>query len=107
MSAIAYVYPVAAIAGDIVRASAIAYIQPMTQAMPLRFRVKEWRETKGWTQQELADRAELRRATVSDIEGHRTQAISLDTLDKLARALDVEPGYLIIRVNEPKKRRGR
>ena len=63
----------------------------------LRIRIREFRDTLGWTQAELAERAGIRRATVNRIENAHVKAIDLDVLDKLARALGCEPGYLIVR----------
>jgi len=64
---------------------------------PLSLRIKEIRQAKGWTQAELARRAGIRRATVNRIENARVKAIDLDVLEKLARALQVDPGYLIVK----------
>jgi transcriptional regulator with XRE-family HTH domain len=40
----------------------------LRSARPIRTYFKEWREWKGWTQQEVADRLETTTATVSRIE---------------------------------------
>ena len=64
---------------------------------PLSLRIKEIRQVKGWTQTELARRAGIRRATVNRIENARVKAIDLEVLEKLAKALDVDPGYLIVK----------
>ena len=64
---------------------------------PLSLRIREVRQVKGWTQAELARRAGIRRATVNRIENARVKAIDLDVLEKLAKALDVDPGYLIVK----------
>ncbi len=64
---------------------------------PLSLRIKEIRKAKGWTQAELARKAGIRRATVNRIENARVKAIDLDVLEKLARALHVDPGYLIVK----------
>lgn len=50
-------------------------------------KVRALREAKGWSQQELALRAELRPATISDIE--RLGTANLATLSKIAAALEV------------------
>jgi transcriptional regulator with XRE-family HTH domain len=49
------------------------------------------------TQAELADRAVVRRATVSRIENSHISAIDMDVLERLADALGVEPGFLVVR----------
>jgi transcriptional regulator with XRE-family HTH domain len=64
---------------------------------PLMLRVRELREALGLTQAELADRARVRRATVNRIENAHVTAIDLEVLDKLADALGVEPGFIIVR----------
>ncbi len=64
---------------------------------PLSLRIREVRQVKGWTQAELARRAGIRRATVNRIENARVKAIDLEVLEKLAKALDVDPGYLIVK----------
>ncbi len=40
----------------------------LKSAKPVRTYFKEWREHKGWTQQELADRMETTKQTVSRVE---------------------------------------
>ncbi len=52
---------------------------------------------RGWSQAELAVRAGVRQATVSNIESGRLKRLDLEVLDKLASALEVDPGYLIVR----------
>ena len=64
---------------------------------PLSLRIREVREIKGWTQTELARRAGIRRATVNRIENARVKAIDLEVLEKLAKALGCDPGYLIVK----------
>lgn len=65
---------------------------------PLVLRVRELREALGLTQAELAERAGVRRATVNRIENARVTAIDLEVLEKIANALGVEPGFIILRV---------
>lgn len=62
---------------------------------PIRIRVKDYRERQGLTQEELAKRAGVRQATVSDYERGRSQRIDLATLEKLAVALGVDAAMLI------------
>ena len=64
---------------------------------PLMLRVRELREALGLTQAELADRAGVRRATVNRIENAHVTAIDLEVLEKIANALRVEPGFIIVR----------
>lgn len=78
-------------------------LQSMLTDMALVFRVREFREVKGWTQAELARRCALRPATLSAIETNSTTGIDLATLEAIADALDVEPGFLIAREPRTKK----
>ncbi len=52
------------------------------------------RETKGWTQEELAHRAELSPVQISRIERGKRE-IRLKTLLTLIAALDIEPSDLL------------
>ncbi len=72
----------------------IPYITDMT---PITLRVKELRVAKGWSQAKLADRAEIRRATVSAIEANQTTGIDFDTLERLGKALGCDPAFLIVK----------
>lgn len=81
---------------DVDRMSATAYAQWMS---PLALRVRELREALGLTQAELAERAGVRRATVNRIENARVTSIDLEVLEKLASALRVEPGFIIVRAS--------
>ena len=64
---------------------------------PLMLRVRELREALGITQAELADRAGVRRATINRIENAHVTAIDLEVLEKIADALRVEPGFIVVR----------
>lgn len=55
--------------------------------------IKTVREAKGWSQEELADRAELHRTYVSGVErGVRNPTVTV--LERLAKALGVKIGKL-------------
>jgi transcriptional regulator with XRE-family HTH domain len=61
------------------------------------FAVKTRRETLGWTQEELADRANLHRTYLSDIErGGRN--VSIINVERLATALKLEISALFLLV---------
>jgi transcriptional regulator with XRE-family HTH domain len=62
---------------------------------PVVLRVRELREARGWSQRELARRAGVRQATLSAIENAQTTGIDFETLERLAKALDVDPAFLI------------
>jgi transcriptional regulator with XRE-family HTH domain len=59
-------------------------------------RIKELRQEKGWSQQLLADHAELERAHLSRLEEGRREA-GLRVLERIARALDVDVEDLVRR----------
>jgi transcriptional regulator with XRE-family HTH domain len=48
-------------------------------------RIRELREAKGLTQQELADRARIRPATLSAMENGHTKGVDFATLDRIAQ----------------------
>jgi transcriptional regulator with XRE-family HTH domain len=53
--------------------------------------VKAAREAKGWSQEELADRARMHRTYVSGIErGIRNPTITV--LERVGKALEIAPG---------------
>lgn len=58
-------------------------------------RIKELREAKGWTQEELATALGYKnRSTINKFEKDICET-RLSTLKKIARALDADPDYLI------------
>ena len=63
---------------------------------PITVRLKELRESRGWSQRELARRADITHATVNRIENGKVASLDLTVLEKLAKALDVDAGYLIV-----------
>ena len=65
---------------------------------PLVLTIRDWRERRGLTQAQLAERVGVRQATISDLETGRSGRIELDLLDRLAQALRCKPGELIGRV---------
>ena len=62
---------------------------------PISIRVRELREGRGWTQAQLCERAGITVVTLSRIENGRTKGIDFETLEKLAKALEVHPAALI------------
>lgn len=63
---------------------------------PIRLRVKELREAKGWSQAELGRRAKVRQAMLSELEAGKRQRIDLSILERLATALEVDPALLLV-----------
>lgn len=64
---------------------------------PLTLRIRELREVKDWSQAELARRSGVDQAIISRLERGETQSINLPNLEKLAKALGCDPGYLIVK----------
>ena len=57
-------------------------------------RVKEWRERRGLTQEQLAEKAKISRGYLARLETAR-QDPKLSTLEKIARALKVDVTKLL------------
>ena len=56
--------------------------------------VRRLREAKGWSQEDYADRADIHRTYVSDIErGRRNPSLTL--IEKLAKPFGIAPGRLL------------
>lgn len=70
-------------------------------------RVKELRAAKGWTQKQLATAANIRPATLNALEKGQTKGIDFDTLERLAVALGVAAGYLIVHDETEKSKRAK
>jgi putative transcriptional regulator len=73
---------------------------------PTRLRIRELRAARGWSQLQLADLAGTRKATLSEMETGKVRRVRLDTIDRLCRALGVQPGELLAWVPEKKGKRG-
>ncbi len=63
---------------------------------PIRLRVQELRTARGWSLRELARRAGIRHATLSRIENGQTSGVDFAVLERLAEALEVDAGYLVV-----------
>lgn len=57
-------------------------------------RVRALRKAKGWSQEELAERARIHRTFVSQIE-RATKSSTIDTVEKIAQALGTTCGELL------------
>lgn len=67
-------------------------------------RVRQLREARGISQEELGFQAGLHRTAVSFIE-RAQRSSTLDTIEKLARALDVDPSQLMPKLRKSPARR--
>lgn len=63
--------------------------------------IRELRERAGLTQVELAARAGTSERAVNHLENGKTRRVDLDLLDRVARALKVQPQSLLRRVRVP------
>ena len=68
---------------------------------PISLRIRELRLAKGWSQSELALRANVTQGTVSRIENHLVTSIELVAFENLAKALNVHPAVLILEQDLP------
>ena len=66
----------------------------MTLIVTFGRNVRQARKDKGWTQEQLAFEAGVKRAYLSEVENGQRN-VSLDVVEKLARALDLEPSTLM------------
>ncbi len=64
---------------------------------PLTVRIKELREVKGWSQAELSRRSGVAQGMISRMENGQVESVHLPGLEKLAKALGCDPGYLIVK----------
>lgn len=71
---------------------------------PLRFRLQELIDEAGTTQSELARKSGVSFSTISKMCRNASAQVSLATLDALSSALGKDPGDLIERVVEKKRR---
>ena len=62
--------------------------------------IRELREARGWSQEQLAGQASLNRSYMGEIE-RATAVPTLATAEKLAHALDVPLSALISRCEQP------
>ncbi len=71
--------------------------------MPTAFRLAEVLEAKGISQSELSRLSGVSFTTINAICGNRTKQVALATLDRIATALRVPPGDLIIQEKGKRK----
>jgi transcriptional regulator with XRE-family HTH domain len=71
---------------------------------PIRLQIRPLREAKGWSQAELARQSDVPQSTISRLEGGDQAAVNLAHLERMADALGVNAGALLLHV--PKGKRG-
>jgi XRE family transcriptional regulator of biofilm formation len=58
-------------------------------------RIQRLREDRGWTQTELAAKAQIKQPVISRLESQVQDSVSSEALKRLARVLGVSADYLI------------
>jgi DNA-binding Xre family transcriptional regulator len=71
--------------------------------MTARFQLSELLAVSGMSQRELARKSGVTLVTINRMCANHTEGVTLRTLDKLAKALDVEPGELIVKAKRSAK----
>ncbi len=64
--------------------------------MTVRIVLKEIRKKQGFSQKRLAESIGMSLQNIQNIEYGEAKSIPLDTLDKLCRALNCQPGELLV-----------
>jgi transcriptional regulator with XRE-family HTH domain len=62
---------------------------------PLEINLRKYRERKNLTQAELGKLADVRQATISDMENGKGRRVDLDVLDRIAKVLGVKATSLL------------
>lgn len=62
----------------------------------LNNRLKEYRESHGMTQEDLAEKTGISRATISRIENNREVNLTMKTIAKIASVFGVEPSIIFM-----------
>jgi DNA-binding XRE family transcriptional regulator len=65
------------------------------KSMHIGERIQRLREERGWTQQELAAKTQIKQPVISRLESQTQQSVSSEALKRLARTLGVTADYLI------------
>lgn len=69
----------------------------MGREIRLKFgkRLRKLRANKGWTQEELAERADIAYKHVQRLEGKTPSPVKIDTVEKLAKAFKISCAKLL------------
>jgi DNA-binding Xre family transcriptional regulator len=71
--------------------------------MPTRFRLAEVLKQLGVSQSELSRQSGVSFPVINKMCGNKAASVALSTLDRIAAALKVEPGELIVREKGKRK----
>lgn len=63
------------------------------------YKIREAREKRGMTQEELCEKANVSRATLSGLETGRAVNATADTISKIAKALNMKIGDIFFADN--------
>lgn len=74
-----------------------------SEGMPTKFRLREILERIEMSQSELARQSGVSMATINRMCTNATGQVSLETLDKIATALGIEPNELIVKEKKGRK----
>jgi len=61
--------------------------------MEIGFKIKQLRERKNWSQQDLAHKIGVSQSKLCNIENDTTEKIDFSTMDKICEEFDVDFGY--------------
>lgn len=81
-----------------------AYLHAMIESMPTRFRLDELLLAARLSQSELSRRSGVSLVTINSMANNKTTRVDLATLNALSVALECDPGDLIEREPEKKRR---
>ena len=73
----------------------------------IKIRLNELLKSKGRTLYWLAKQAGVRYATIWNLSRGKVGRLNIDALDRICEALDCQPGDLLVRVTESKRRKER
>lgn len=69
----------------------------MAESIRIKFgnHLRQMRKKRGWTQEGLAERADIAYKHVQRLEGRHPSPVKIDTIEKLAKAFGIKPSKLL------------
>lgn len=61
----------------------------------MEYKIKEYRKKSGVSQQQLSEKAGVSRTIISGLESGRIQNTTVDTIQKIAKALGIEVSKIL------------